>query len=100
MSNEPDRGGQPGNTNAVTHGLDLDSAIHRQDGRSTTQRALKQAQSELCRAIGGTPSTQELIIINRLVFVLYRIIVLEGLLANDRSFHTYDELYLRYSREL
>jgi hypothetical protein len=93
------KGGQPGNVNSVTHGLYLDATIRRQDGRKTIPKALKQAQAELARAIGGAPSPQELVLINRTVFCLYRVVVLEGLLGNDRTFSR-DDLYLRYTREL
>jgi hypothetical protein len=93
--------GKAGNLNAMSHGLyiDLDSTILRQDARRTLPRLLRQAQAAFCRALGGTPSPQQFLLINRIVFIVYRVVILEGLMATDRTFER-DDLYLRYSREL
>lgn len=69
------KGGQWGNTRAVTHGAYRD--LHRIDGRTREGKALRFLEATLVTSLGGDVSAQEAALVQRAAFKLFRCGLLE-----------------------
>jgi len=58
------------NVNAVKHGVYRD--LHRLDGRTKEGKALRFLEATLVTSLGGDPSAQEVALIQRVAFKLFR----------------------------
>jgi hypothetical protein len=91
------RGGQPANRNALKHG----GYLQRVDGRTRMGKAQRQVEGALVMALGGDPSPQQVLILQRTAVKAIKCWVLEKqLLTRKRSAPTLENHYLRWSREL
>lgn len=71
------------------------------DGRTREARFLKAARAELIEHIGGRPSVTERALIERAVWLLLRMELLNGRLTGGDSFTHHDQLgYLGWSNAL
>lgn len=67
------------------------------DGRRTVAKIFKQVRSELETALGGDLSPQENILVDRAVFMLYRIRAFETLALDEQAYNpAIDEYYLAW----
>lgn len=91
------KGGQPGNRNAVRHG----AYLQRMDGRTRMGKAQRQVEGALVMALGGDPSPQQVLLLQRASTKAVRCWVLEKeLLSKRRTAPTLENHYLRWAREL
>jgi hypothetical protein len=92
------KGGRLANTNAVKHGAYGDLSKRNLDQRSKLARALREVEGELVDAVGGDPSPQEKILIDRVVFKLARVTLFEAetLTGGNGA----DEHYLAWSNSI
>lgn len=97
MTKTKHRGAQPGNQNAVRHG----AYLQRVDGRTRFGKAQRQIEAALVGALGGDPSPQEIIILQRAAMKTIRCWTIEReLLSNKAAAFTLEAHYLRWAREL
>jgi hypothetical protein len=90
------RGGQPGNKNAVKHSV----YVKRYDGRTTLGKTLRGIESTLASALGD-PSPQKILILQRVAVKAVRCAAIENeLLRKKRTAPTLENHYLRWAREL
>lgn len=97
------KGGQRGNTNALKHGVWAN--IHRRnlDGRTALAKSLAAAETGLVEAIGGNPTPQQLLIIQRAIYKSYRCGLFETASLNGESddhSHDSDAFYLAWSNSM
>ena len=77
------KGGQYGNTNSQKHGAFAQIDIKKIDARTREGKTIIAARSALTSAIGGDPTPQESILIDRVIFkmlrcTLYEMATLQG----------------------
>jgi len=91
------KGGQPGNKNAMKHG----GYLQKIDGRTRMGKAQRQVEGALVAALGGDPSPQQVLILQRASVKAIKCWVLERqLLSKKRTAPTLENHYLRWAREL
>ena len=64
MPRKRKQGSQPGNQHALQHGAYR--SLRRVDGRSWEGKLIKQIELELCTALGGDPTPQQIILLKRI----------------------------------
>jgi len=91
------KGGQLGNHNAVKHG----AYLQRVDGRTRMGKAQRQVEGALVGALGGDPSPQQILLLQRASVKAIRCWTIEKqLLGKKRAAPTLENHYLRWAREL
>ena len=91
------KGGQLGNRNAVKHGCYLQQV----DGRTRMGKAQRQVEASLVGALGGDPSPQQILILQRASVKAIKCWIIEKqILGRKRAAPTLENHYLRWSREL
>lgn len=79
----------------IRHGLWI--APKRIDGRLRISKAMAEAKGSLIAALGGDVSPQEEILIDRCVFLLYKVMTFESqMLKNDPKMDVIHEQYLAW----
>jgi hypothetical protein len=92
-------GAPNGNSNAVVHGCYADLSSRNLDGRTKLARALRAVEGDLVSAVGGNPTPQETIIIQRVVYKLARCTMFEAASLNGQG-KPADEHYLAWANSL
>ena len=83
----------------IRHGLWI--APKRIDGRLRISKAMAEARGSLITALGGDVSPQEEILIDRSVFLLYKVMTFESqMLKNDTTMPSVHEHYLGWVNTL
>jgi hypothetical protein len=95
----PEIPGRSGNENAVKSGAFSDLSRRNLDGRSKLARALRAVEAELVDAIGGSPSPQQLILIQRVTYKLARITFFETATIRGDS-NSSDDRYLAWANSI
>ena len=92
------KGGQPGNKNSVRHG----AFIRRYDGRTVQGRLQREIEAALVTALGGDPSPQQILILQRCSVKALRCAIAEKeiLRSNGDVSENLETHYLRWAREL
>jgi hypothetical protein len=87
--------------NAMTHGAYSDISAQNLDGRSKLVKTLRHISSYLTRELGGEPTTQETLIIERASFKAVKCILAEiAMLSNSRKSSGLESQYLAWSNSL
>ncbi len=89
------------NTNAAKSGAFADLRRRNLDQRTKLARALRSVEAELVSALGGDPSPQEIILVDRAVYKLARITLFEAatVTGEGRTEET-DKIYLAWANSL
>lgn len=91
------KGGQPKNRNAVRHG----AYVQVFDGRTRAGKLQRQVEAALVTAMGGDPSPQQVLILQRAAVKAIRCSLLEGhILSAKKTSITAERHYLAWAREL
>ncbi len=94
------RGGQFGNTNSQTYGAFTQFNIKRIDGRTKEGKTIAAAKNALTTAIGGDPTPQESILIDRVVFKMLRCTLYEMATLQGSTNGGSDHIYLAWANSL
>ncbi len=94
------KNGQRGNTNNLKHGAFSRVHLKRLDRRTREGKTLIAARGALTSAMGGQPSPQQAMLIERVVFKMLRCALYEmATLAGDTTAGT-DHIYLAWANSL
>jgi hypothetical protein len=89
------------NTNAVTSGAFATLNRRNLDQRTRFAKALKSVEAELVAALGGEPTPQERILIDRVVYKLARLTLFEAsTFDGDRRSDSIDKIYLAWANSV
>jgi len=103
IKKNPTAGGAPGalcgNDNALKAGVYADLSRRNVDQRSKLAKALRAIEGELVAAIGGDPSPQEKVLIDRAVYKIARCTMFEAAHLTGQGDGA-DEHYLAWSNSL
>ncbi len=94
------KGGQYGNVNAQVHGAFSQIDIKKIDARTREGKAIIAAKGELISAIGGDPTPQESILIDRIVFKMLRCTLYEMATLQGQTGGGSDHIYLAWANSL
>jgi hypothetical protein len=92
-------GGAPGNGNAIKNGFYADIVPENLDGRLKLTKSYRAAQSALVLAIGGEPSPQQMLLIDRIAFKFVRCCLFEISVLKGES-DSGQEHYLAFSNSM
>jgi hypothetical protein len=88
-----------GNGNSLKHGAFTQLRHRNLDQRSKLAKAIRSVEGELVTAIGGNPSPQEIILIQRACYKVMKCVLYEAASLNEEGKST-DEVYLSWANSL
>jgi hypothetical protein len=88
-----------GHSNSLKHGAFSKLARRNMDQRSSLARVSNAVEGELVSSVGGNPSPQEMILIQRACFKMIKCVLYEAASLNDEGKST-DEVYLSWANSL
>jgi len=94
------RGGQLGNTNSQKHGAFAQIDLRKIDLRTREAKKLAAAKDLLIAALGGDPTPQESILIDRVVFKMLRCTLYEMATLQGKTGGGSDHIYLAWANSL
>ncbi len=94
------KGGQLGNVNAQVYGAFTQINTKKIDGRTREGKTIIAARSALISAIGGDPTPQESILIDRIVFKMLRCTLYEMATLQGTTSGGSDHIYLAWANSL
>jgi len=94
------KGGQYGNTNSQKHGAFTQIDIKKIDARTREGKTIIAARGALISAIGGDPTPQESILIDRVIFKMLRCTLYEMATLQGKTNGGSDHIYLAWSNSL
>ena len=94
------KGGQYGNTNSQKHGAFAQINIKKIDARTREGKTIIAAKGALISAIGGDPTPQESILIDRVIFKMLRCTLYEMATLQGNTNGGSDHIYLAWSNSL
>ena len=94
------KGGQYGNTNSQKHGAFAQINIKRIDARTREGKTIIAAKGALISAIGGDPTPQESILIDRVIFKMLRCTLYEMATLQGDTNGGSDHIYLSWANSL
>ena len=94
------KGGQFGNSNAAKFGAFMQAPLKRIDKRTREGKTIQAARSALTDALGGDPTPQQAILIERLVFKMIKCALYERATLNGQTNGGSDHIYLAWSNSL
>ncbi len=94
------KGGQFGNVNAQVHGAFSQIDVKKIDGRTREGKTIHAARNLLISAIGGDPTPQESILIDRVVFKMLRCTLYEMATLQGQTGGGSDHIYLAWANSL
>ncbi len=94
------KGGQYGNTNSQKHGAFAQIDLRKIDLRTREAKNLAAAKDLLIAALGGDPTPQESILIDRVVFKMLRCTLYEMATLQGQTGGGSDHIYLAWANSL
>jgi len=94
------KGGQLGNVNAQVYGAFTQINTKKIDGRTREGKTIIAARSALVSTIGGDPTPQESILIDRIVFKMLRCTLYEMATLQGTTSGGSDHIYLAWANSL
>ena len=94
------KGGQLGNVNAQVYGAFTQINTKKIDGRTREGKTIIAAKGALVSAIGGDPTPQESILIDRIVFKMLRCTLYEMATLQGKTSGGSDHIYLAWANSL